>query len=262
MWGLDAEAEGFRHCQRAGGGAESSMPGVWGARGRALTAVTPLPRQFLPLMPVSPAHYKAISSHLTASETDDELPLISLKQSFVPCTARDSKAPVEPIPLIARRVVTASPAPEHHKRLPSPGSCLLEAALGIACLIDCLQCRAEYLMSGGNRKAEVSKQIQQGKLTPSKFYSSSSQSSLCHLVTPPLLRASCRGIQQPVPKKLRCPTPYPVSRSPAGRPGLQAPCAHPYTKNFANPRLGRRALPGRVTENLEENKNTLTLYLK
>lgn len=164
MWGLDAKAEGFRLCQRAGGGAASSMPAVWGARGRALTAVTPLPRQFLPLMPVSPAHYKAISSHLTASETDDELPSISLKQSFVPCAAGaagDSKAPVEPIPLIARHAVTAAPAPEHHKGLPSPGSCLLEAALGIACLIDCLQCRAEFLMSRGNRKAEVSKQIQQ-----------------------------------------------------------------------------------------------------
>lgn len=67
------------------------MQGVWGARGRALTAVTPLPRQFLPLMPVSPAHYKAISSHLIASETDDELPLISLKQSFVSCAAEAQK---------------------------------------------------------------------------------------------------------------------------------------------------------------------------
>lgn len=75
---------------------------VWGARpgGRALTAVTPPTSQFLPQTPVSLAHYQAISSHLTASETDDELPLISLKQSFVPCEARDSKAPVKPIHLI------------------------------------------------------------------------------------------------------------------------------------------------------------------
>lgn len=50
------------------------------------------------------AHYKAISSHLTASKTDDELPLISLKQSFVPCEAGDSKAPVKPIHLIARHL--------------------------------------------------------------------------------------------------------------------------------------------------------------
>jgi len=41
---------------------------------------------------VSLAHYRAISSHLIASKTDDELPLISLKQSFVPCKARDSEA--------------------------------------------------------------------------------------------------------------------------------------------------------------------------
>lgn len=120
MWGLDAEAEGFGHRLRAGGGAGSCMRSVWGARGRALTAVTPLPRQFLPLMPVSSAHYRAISSRLTASETDDELPLISLKQSFVPRTAGDSKAPVEPIPLIARRAVTAAPAPSTTKGSPAP----------------------------------------------------------------------------------------------------------------------------------------------
>lgn len=120
MWGLDAEAEGFGHRLRAGGGAGSCMSSVWGARGRALTAVTPLPRQFLPLMPVSSAHYRAISSRLTASETDDELPLISLKQSFVPRTAGDSKAPVEPIPLIARRAVTAAPAPSTTKGSPAP----------------------------------------------------------------------------------------------------------------------------------------------
>lgn len=122
-----------------------------------MTAVTPWTSQFLPQRPVSLLHYKAISSHLTASETDDELPLISLKQSFVPREARDSKAPVKPIHLIARRVATGALAPEHHKGLPSPSSFLLEAALGIACLIVCLQYRAEYLMSRGNRKAEVSK---------------------------------------------------------------------------------------------------------
>lgn len=227
--------QGFRHCQRAGGGRTP-----WGEcgehEGEPLTAVTPLPHQFLPLMPVSPAHYKAISPHLTASDTDDELPLISLKQTFVPCTAGDSKAPVEPIPLIARRVATAAPAAEHHKGFPSPVSFLLEAALGIACLIDCLQCRVEYLMSRGNRKAEVSKQMQQGKLTLRQFYSSSSQSSLCHLVTPPLLRTSCPAIQQPVPKKLRRLAPCPVSRSLAGRPGLHASCAHAYTRTLPSPR--------------------------
>lgn len=111
-----------------------------------------------PTNPVSLPHYKAISSHLTARKTDDELPLISLKQSFVPCEAGDSKAPVKPIHLIARSSVTAAwaLAPEHYKGLPSSSSCLLEAALGIVCLIGCLQHRAEYLMSGGSRKAEVS----------------------------------------------------------------------------------------------------------
>lgn len=103
-----------------GGGATSSLWGLWGARGSALTAVTALPHRFLLLMPVSLARYKAISSHLTASETDDELPLISLKQSFAPCTAGDSKAPVEPIPLIARREVTAAPAPSTTKVSPAP----------------------------------------------------------------------------------------------------------------------------------------------
>lgn len=209
---------------------------------------------------MSPAHYKAISSHLTASETDDELPLISLKQTFVPCTAGDSKAPVEPIPLIARRVVTAAPAPEHHKGLPSPVSCLLEAAMGIACLIDCLQCRVEYLMSKGNRKAEVSKQMQQGKLTSSQFYSNSSQSSLCHLVTPLLLRTSCPEIQQPVPKKLRCPAPYPVSRSLAGRPGLHTSCAHPYTRTLPSPGWAGEKLPKVGTEQLPSVSHLLPVF--
>lgn len=105
-----------------------------------MTAVTSLTSQFLPQTPVSLAHYKAISSHLTASETDDELPLINLKQSFVPGEARDSKAPAKPIHLIARRSATATLAPEHYKRAPQPqlllirgrtGNCLLNRLLAI-----------------------------------------------------------------------------------------------------------------------------------
>lgn len=48
----------------------------------------------------------------------------------------------------------------------------------------------------------------------------SSSQLLYHLVTPPLLRVSCPRIQQPVQTKLRCPAPYPMSRSLAGKPGL------------------------------------------
>lgn len=134
----------------------------WESPDSCHTSDKPVP----PTTPVSLPHYKAISSHLTASKTDDELPLISLKQSFVPCEAGDSKAPVKPIHLIARSSVTATPAPERYKGLPSPSSCLLEAALGIVCLIGCLQLRAEYLMSGGSRKAEVSKARQKDMRIP------------------------------------------------------------------------------------------------
>lgn len=95
-----------------------------------------------------------------------------------------------------------------------------------------------------------------GKLTPSQFYLSSSHSSLCHLVTPPLLRASCPGIQQPVPEKLRCPASYPVSRSLAGRPGLHTLVPSIY-QNFSKPRLGRRALPGRDTPKGQERTTVL-----
>lgn len=113
-------------------------------------------------------------------------------------------------------------------------------------------------MSRGNRKAEMSKQRQQGKLTPSQLYSSSSQSSLCHLVTPPLLRASCPGIQQLLPKSsgvqllVLCPDLLQEGQG----------CTHlvpSMCQNFSKPRPGRRALSGRDTPKDQDRTTALCL---
>lgn len=103
-----------------------------------LTAITPLissttPSQFLLQTHRSVAHYTAISSHLTARKTDDELPLINLKQGFCVSQSMRLKSPNETYSH------NYQPGDSHSGSFaltkasllsPSPGFLSLEAALG------------------------------------------------------------------------------------------------------------------------------------